>query len=101
MIDPDPDMRQVRVGADQPGQADERARRDPINPHPGYEELGEPDCGNDRRHADVGLLDQYRENDEEQRDTDKISGEMRSQLLLGEQPGGDDGEGWLDELRGL
>ena len=60
-----------------------------------------PDGRDDRRHADIRLLDQHRDDNEKQRDADQIAGEARAQLLLREQPGGDDGKGRLDEFGGL
>ena len=101
VVDPDPDMRQVHIGADQSAEPGESARRNPVKPHPGHEELRKPDGRDDRRHADVRLLYQHREDDEEQRDANQIAGKARAQLLLRKQPRGDDGEGRLDEFGGL
>ena len=101
LVDPAPDMRQVHIGAGQTPEPGKSARHHPIKPQPGHEELGEPDRRDDRRHADVGLLDQHRDDREKQRRADQVSGKARAQPLLREQPGGDHRKGRLDEFRGL
>ena len=54
-----------------------------------------------RGHAEIGLLDEQADDQDEKRDGDPVAGKARAQPASREQPGRDHGEGRLDELRGL
>src|SRR6516225_66059 len=101
MIDPDPDMRQVEIGAHKPPEPGESSCHHPVEPQPSHEKLCEPHDRDDKCHANVGLLDQHAADREKQRDGNQIAGKAGAQLLLGEQPRGDHGKGRLDEFRRL
>src|SRR5579885_1048376 len=94
-------MRQEKIGADEPGDAAAHPHCYPVEAQPDEEELREPDHRNDNGHAEIGLLDEEGDHDEEEDAGDGGPREIRSQLAFGKEPSRHDRKARLDEFRRL